>query len=155
MAVTKPNFEATAAEHLRRQGYEYYYPRHLLRRPNKVPVIRPLFPRYIFILIDQVWYSITGTRGISTVLMGDTAPETLPAVVIENLKKRESKDGLVSLPIPPKFAVGQHVRVKTGPLEGQLLVYEGMSTQERVRVLFQAMGRACTVELPEKALIAA
>src|SRR4051812_24282645 len=112
--MTKPNFEASAAAHLRRQGYEYYYPRHLLRRPNQPPVIRPLFPRYIFILIDQVWYSVTGTRGISKVLMGDTCPETLPAGVIEALKSRESKDGLVSLPIPPKFSPGQSLRVKHG-----------------------------------------
>lgn len=153
--MTKPNFEATAAEHLRRQGYEHYYPRHLLRLPNKKPVIRPLFPRYIFILIEQAWYSISGTRGISTILMGDTAPETLPAIVIETLKRRESKDGLVTLPVPPKFTAGQAVKVKHGPLEGHLLVYEGMSTQDRVNVLFQAMGRACVVELPEKSLIAA
>lgn len=153
--MTKPNFEATAAEHLRRQGYQYYYPRHLLRLPNKKPVIRPLFARYIFVLIDTAWYGITGTRGISRVLMGPSAPEILPTVFIEALKKRESKDGLVSLPIPPKFSPGQQLRARNGPLEGQLLIYEGMSTHDRVRVLFSAMGRQCSVELAEKALVAA
>lgn len=152
--MTKPNFEATAAEHLRRQGYEYYYPRHLVKRPNQVPVIRPLFPRYIFILIDQIWYSITGTRGISKVLMGDVTPQILPAAAVEGLRRREVK-GLVTLAQPPKFIAGARLRAKSGPLAGQLLIYEGMSAHDCCRVLFQAMGRDCRVELPEKLLIAA
>ncbi len=153
--MTKPNYEAVAAAHLQRQGYESYYPQFLMKRPNQTTVVRPLFPRYMFILIDKEWYSISGTRGISRVLMGDTSPQELPAGVVQELRKREDRHGLVSLTIPPKFTRGARLRTRSGPLEGQLLIYEGMAARDRVKVLAQLLGRQCLVELPEKSLVAA
>ena len=48
--------EATAQEHLRRQGYEVYLPRHLKRRRHARRtdfVLAPLFPRYLFVAFDR------------------------------------------------------------------------------------------------------
>lgn len=152
--MCRPNHEAIAGINLARQGYEYYCPRYATKQVNKPTVIKPLFPRYIFILIDQFWSSILGTRGISRVLLADNGPATLPATAIEELKSREVH-GLVTLTTPPKFHPGDHVKTLTGPLTGHLLIYEGQSVHDRVRVLAELLGRKVVIELPEKSLIAA
>lgn len=152
--MTRPNHEAIAGINLARQGYEYYCPRFATKQANKPTVIRPLFPRYIFILIDQFWSSILGTRGISRILLGDNGPATLPTTVITELKARE-QNGLVTLTTPPKFRPGDQVKAVSGPLTGHLLIYEGQSVHDRVRVLAELLGRKVVIELPEKSLIAA
>lgn len=152
--MTRPQQEGLASEHLLRQGFLPYCPRYCERKPNKKPVIRPLFPRYLFISIDLLWHSILGTRGISHILMGCDGPQRVPDRVISGLQSRE-ENGLVSLTPKARFAPGSKVKVTDGPLAGYLLVYEGMSTHERVKCLIDLLGRAVTIELEDKLLVAA
>lgn len=152
--MTRPQQEAIAAVNLSRQGYVNYCPKFATKQANKPTIIRPLFPRYIFIFIDQFWSSILGTRGISRILLGDNGPATLPESVITDLKARE-EHGLVTLTAPPKFRPGDPVKTDTGPLQGHLLVYEGMSSHDRVRVLADLLGRKVIIELDEQSLTAA
>lgn len=157
--MTKPNHEAIAAENLRRQRYEFYCPRILEQRGAKA-VIRPLFPRYIFILIDQIWYSLRSTRGISYVIPGTSGPATIPAFEIDKLKRNEDSNGLVCLkppPAAPEFNKGDKLKTSDGThhLAGQLLIYEGMAAHERVKVLASLLGRQLIVEMPRAALTAA
>lgn len=155
VAMTKPNQEAIAVENLQRQGYEPYCPRYQQKRPNKPALTRPLFPRYIFVNIENFWYSIKGTRGVSYVLAGEGGPQKVPDQLIDNLKSREDKLGLISLEPKARFNEGAKVRVGDGPLLGHQLIYEGMTAHERCTVLVALLGRAVRVELPEKTLIAA
>lgn len=155
VGVTKPNSEAIAEENLKRQGFEYFCPRFEERRPNKAPRIRPLFSRYIFIRIEQLWYSIMGTRGISSVLLGDNGPGSVPDSLIEDLYRRMGKQGLVTLEPVPKFAQGTVVKTSSGPFTGHLLIYDNMTGRDRVRVLMEALGRKVSIELPESSLVAA
>lgn len=153
--MTKPNCEALASTNLARQGYEHYCPRFRVERPQKSALIRPLFPRYMFILIERTWYSIRGTRGISTVLMNEGGPQYLPDTIIESLRRREGSDGLVNLTPPPRFLPGDAVKTPEGPLAGHLMIYEGMSAKDRVNVLIEMLGRKTRVEVPESELVAA
>lgn len=153
VAMTKPNHEAIAVVNLNRQGFVNYVPRYSTKQA-KVNVIRPLFPRYIFIWIDQLWSSILGTRGISRVLLGDNGPATIADSVIKELRSREYH-GLVQLTAPPKFTPGEEVKAQEGPFTGHLMIYEGQSHNDRVKVLINLLGRAVRIEIPEKNLIAA
>lgn len=156
VVVTKPNQEHVACLNLKRQGYLYYWPRFRAKRPNKPDSIRSLFPRYLFVNIDKTWYSILSTRGVSKVLiLSEGGPAVLPEREIMKLKEREGKDGLISLaPPPPKFVIGDKCKVESGPLVGQILIYEGMSSKERCRVLATMLGGKIPVELDERTLIA-
>lgn len=155
VAHTKPCQELIAELNLKRQGYEYYCPKILDKRPKKSAIIRPLFPRYIFIAIDQVWHSITGTRGIYRVLLGDgSRPQAINSKIIENLKARE-ENGFVQLTEKPRFIEGDKVKLDDGPMAGHILVYQGMTAKERVKVLADFLGRKVCVEVDPKLLIAA
>ena len=154
-AVSRPNHEAIAAVNLQRQGFDFYYPRFKSqKRPSDSPVIRPLFPRYIFVHIEDQWRSITGTRGISYVLLGEEGPLTVSDAIIKGLKGREV-GGLYQLVAPPRFKTGDTVKAIEGPLLGFPLIYEGMDSHERVRVLVEMFGQKSKVTIEEKLLVAA
>lgn len=155
VAMTKPNCEQIAAINLTRQAYDNYYPRFLESKPNKDPVIKPLFPRYIFVYIREQFYSIKGTRGISYVLWGEAGPQTLPDFEIERLRAYEDKDGLVRLASKEKFAPGQAVKATEGPFVGHAMIYDGMSAHERVNVLIGMLGRSVRTEIDERVLVPA
>jgi transcription antitermination factor NusG len=156
VVLTKPNQERIACENLARQNFEYYWPRFLEKRPTKTALIRSLFPRYLFVSIDKIWYPLTGTRGIAKVLLGTDGPLTLPSTELEKLRRREGADGLIQLSPPPsKFDLGDKVKALDGPLAGHILIYDGMTARERCRVLATLLGGTVKVELDEKLLVAA
>jgi transcriptional antiterminator RfaH len=155
VVVTKPNHEAIAASNLQRQGFSFYYPRFKSQKPGKPAVIRPLFPRYIFVMVEQLWRSLNGTRGVSYVLMGEGGPQIIPDRIIDTIKAREDEKGLFQLVAPPKFVTGAKVKASEGPLEGLELIYEGMVSEDRVKVLANLLGRSVVVTLEEKLLSAA
>lgn len=155
VAMTKPNQEAIAAVNLTRQGFEPYYPRFKLTRSDKSSTILCLFPRYMFVKIDSAWRTILSTRGIATVLRADEAPEPINERVILDLKSREGSDGLVMLKPPPKFLKGAKVKSNAGPLGGHLMVYQGMTSNERCMVLAELLGREVSIQMDVKSLIAA
>jgi transcriptional antiterminator RfaH len=155
VVVTKPNHEGIAALNLQRQGFTYYYPRFLHKKPNVTPTIRPLFPRYIFVHIEQLWRSLSGTRGVSYLLMGEGGPQTVSDTIVDAIKSREDKNGLYQLTAPPRFQPGEHVKTEAGPFQGLPLIYEGMVGHERVSVLTEILGRMVRTTIEEKALRAA
>lgn len=156
VAMTKPNHEGIAATHLKRQGYAPYCPKFLHRPPNKPPVVKVLFPRYIFIGVEAFWNSINGTRGISYLLEGSNdCPQFIPTAEIEKLRKRENEQGLVQLAPQPKFEIGSSVKASSGPLMGTPMVYDGMLAHDRVRVLFEMLGQTVSGTIDERLLVAA
>lgn len=155
VAMTKPNQEAIAAINLQRQGFEYYYPRYLHKKPDSSKIVRPLFPRYMFVLIGQMWRSLSGTRGISYLLMGEGGPQLVQDKIIEAIKGREDTTGLFQFATPPKFTPGTKVKAEEGPFTGVPLIYEGMAAHERCLVLAEILGRQVKITIEEKLLVAA
>lgn len=109
----------------------------------------------MFVLINQAWYSVKGTRGINTVLLGDDGPCYLNDSIIADLKGRENKAGLVQLTPKPKFLTGTAVKTNTGPFAGHPMLYDSMVSRDRVKVLIELLGRKVSVEVNEKQLLAA
>jgi len=159
VVMTKPNCENIAVANLAQQGFTCYSPRFKEIRPDKVTLIKPLFPRYIFTLIDKFWYCIQGTRGVSYLLMGIDAPLQVPALVIDSIRSREDGEGFIMLhpkaTITERFNKGDKVRAVEGPFADKLLIYEDMPNKDRVRVLASILGRQVLTTIPEKSLVAA
>ena len=155
VAMTKPGSEHIAKANLERQGYVTYLPRYRYAKPGQKTRVLSLFPRYIFVWVDQFWVSITGTVGVSRLLMADGKPATILTEIIENLKAKEDKRGFISLTEKPKFEAGDKVKVADGVLSGYPMVVESMTGSERVKVLIEMLGRKVSVTLPEKTVVAA
>jgi transcriptional antiterminator RfaH len=147
---THINCEAKAATNLERQGFEVYLPRYLSRRSHarKVDmVVRPLFPRYLFVAIDlaaQRWRSVRSTIGVSHLVSRGDTPASVVDDVIGALKGREDDSGYIRLDRRVGFSPGDKVRVRVGALVDSLATVE-INDRERVAILLDFLGRKVRV----------
>ena len=158
---THVHSEAKAAAHLLRQGYDIYLPRYLKRRRHarrveNVPA--PLFPRYLFVGLDQAtarWRSIQSTQGVSHLICNSNEPALLPDSVITELRKREDDNGYIRLNPQPLYARGDKVRVVDGVFGESFGLFEGMADRDRVAILLDLLGRKVRVVLDRESVAAA
>lgn len=159
---TKAGRERWAAENIARQQVQLYMPqvadaaRFGFRQQHSLARVKPLFPRYLFVLITDRWRFLLGTFGVSGVLMGTHGPLSMPEREILRIKSFEDGDGLVVLPEKvasgARFSKDQSVRVKSGPYSGYYGIHQNSTTQERHRVLLDVLGRKVPVLFPEEQL---
>jgi transcriptional antiterminator RfaH len=158
---TQAHAETKASWHLARQGFETYLPRYLKKRRHarRVEMVHaPLFPRYLFVLIDiatQRWLSIRSTIGVSRLVCAGDLPAPVPSHVIETLKQHEDHKGLIVLPPQPRFTAGDKIRILDGAFTDCIGLFEGMRNFQRVSVLLDLLGRKVRVLLVGDAIAAA
>jgi transcriptional antiterminator RfaH len=158
---TQVHAEAKAASHLVRQGYSIYLPRYLKRRRHArriETVAAPLFPRYLFVMIDRMaqrWRSIQSTIGVTHLVCNGEEPATVPDAVITGLQGREDERGFIELDTRPRFVRGDKIQVVDGVFDACLGVFEGMTDHERVAILLDLLGRKVKVVLGADCVAAA
>jgi transcription elongation factor/antiterminator RfaH len=154
VARTLPQRELQAARQLNNQGFRTFVPRYWKNRRHarKVETISaPLFPRYIFVVVDLTrdrWRSVNGTLGVDRLLMYGGDPQPVPDGVVENLVAAGDAQGNISFGFNLKE--GQAIKVMAGPfaeLVGQL---ERLDEGGRVRVLLEILGGKVRVALPQE-----
>ncbi len=107
-------------------------------------VERKIFPGYVIvkmILTDDSWYVIRNIRGVT----GFVGPGSKPIP----LSEKEVQDlGVETIHVEVNYAVGDSVRVVSGPLEGFVGVVETIDTDKNiVTVTVSMFGRDTIVEL--------
>ena len=111
--------ENRAQFNLHRLGFRSFLPRlrRTVRHARKLrDTLNPLFPGYIFIVIDlskQRWRSINGTFGVASLIMGAEQPTPVPPGVVEALVASCESRGVVRL--DDGLEIGQKVRILSGP----------------------------------------
>jgi transcription elongation factor/antiterminator RfaH len=157
VARTLPQRELRAAQQLANQGFRSFVPRYLKNRRHarKVETVSvPLFPRYIFTVLDRGrdrWRSINGTFGVDRLLTHGGEPQPVPHGVVESLIDAADTEGNIQFDFHLKE--GQTVRVTAGPFADFVGELECLDDNGRVRVLLEIMGGKTRVALPQ-ALVA-
>ena len=131
-------------------GMEVFLPRTQRAKKNIVQPIKPLFPGYFFARFDPVVHirNVHYARGVAYIVTRKGVPVHVhPQVMIE--LRLLSPDGIVEIPDQP-HKIGDNIKVISGLFKGD----EGVVTQliparERVRVLFEILGRPTEVEIDE------
>ena len=75
-------------------------------------------------------------------------PAAVPEGVVDELRARETGDGLVPLASLVVLERGERLRIVDGPLNDRVGVYEKMTGDERVVLLLQLLGREVRVAVP-------
>lgn len=137
-----------ADENVRNQGAEFYCP-HARIQLNTPGLYKktPLFPGYAFVRHPEGrWGFLTGTRGISGILMGtEEEPALLPDHEVAKIREREGPDGLVWF-AHRQYSSGEQVSVEVGDTEFSAMV-ESMSGEDRVWVLMRILGQWSRAEV--------
>jgi len=159
---TKPFGEASAQSNLQRQGYEVYFPRVIQavrRRHRWREEIGPLFPRYLFLNLDEGRQSLKpahSTTGVVTIVRFGSNYAIIPDSIIAQLQMRaDSVSGLHRLAGHSSLAPGTLVKVVAGPFEGLGGVFECEKGNDRALVLLKLLGHEARVQVPVHAVVPA
>ncbi len=149
---TRVGCERQAARQLTNQDFAVFVPRCWKNRRHArriETVSRPLFPRYIFTIVDRTrdrWRSINGTIGVDRLVMCGREPQPVPPGLVETLIFAADAEGNVNFNFD--LREGQSVKVTAGPFANLIGSLEKLDERGRVRVLLELMGATVSVALP-------
>ena len=160
VAHTHAKAERQALGHLERQEFTAYLPQYLKRRRHArraewVPA--PLFPRYLFVNMDierDRWRAVRSTVGVRHVISNGDRPIPVADQIVEEIRAREDETGMVAVNPERLFSPGEMVRVTSGALADQVGLFDCISDDERVFILFELLGRQVRVRVPMESVAA-
>src|SRR4029077_2506147 len=123
LVYCKPRQEQVAKVNLERQSFSAYLPlahQFRRRRGQRIAVIEPLFPRYLFIHLSTQtdnWAPIRSTLGVSSLVRFGAQAAVVPNDLIRLLQSRDDPEGVHELPAPD-YQSGDRVRVAEGVMQG-------------------------------------
>src|SRR6478736_1402816 len=153
---TQPNSERRAQMHLGAQGFTTHSPtiQKTIRHARQLRTVRaPLFPRYMFLILDlgrDRWLSVRSTIGVSSLFTCEDRPVPVPEGVVEALIRRTDEANLTLF--NSGLVPGQSVRILSGPFVDAVGTLERLDERGRVQVLLDMMGSAVRVALHHRAL---
>jgi len=151
---THAHSEGKAKNHLEREGFAVYLPRHRKRRRHarRTEIVKcALFPRYLFVKMDietARWRAINSTVGVSNLVSFGGKPASVPTLLIEEIQSMEDEDDVVVLANWNPFRKGQSIRILSGAFSNQTGLFECIDDNQRVIVLLDLLGRSMRVPLP-------
>jgi transcription elongation factor/antiterminator RfaH len=155
LAHTQPKSEWKAELHLGAQGFRTYLPQiqKTIRHARQLRTVRaPLFPRYLFVILDlerDRWLSVRSTVGVSHLFTQEGRPVPVPNGIVASLIAQS--DGNVTR-LDHKLVKGQNVRILSGPFAEFIGTLERLDEAGRVKVLLDMMGTSVPVFLHRSAL---
>ena len=157
---TKPGSEVLAQSNLKRQGYGVYLPRLLQavrQRGRWRDRIVPLFPRYLFLSLEegmQPLAPVRSTVGVAQVVCFGTKYAIVPDQVVRNLQLRaDSLSGLHRMESGSSFEPGMPVKMVDGPFDSLEGVFQRTAGTERVLVLLNLLGQNTSVHVPVDSVV--
>ncbi|MGH8579304.1 MAG: transcription/translation regulatory transformer protein RfaH [Gammaproteobacteria bacterium] len=152
LVYSKPRQERIAQDNLRRQGYETYLPLIRQRRRQRGEfrlLVEPMFPRYLFIQLDDVvdnWNPIRSTIGVARLVRFGDIPAKVPAILIEALQGHEDENGVQRI-TEKELRKGEPVLIVDGAMAGYQAIFDAKSGSERVVLLLEIAGRSVPISL--------
>ena len=157
---TLPKKDLQARMHLRVQGFRTFVPQYLrtIRHARKLRTERaPLFPSYLFVILDlgrDRWLSVRSTIGVSYLVGSrENHPIAVPHGVVEALIQQTDAFNLMTF--SDKLEKGQKVRVASGPFADLVGTLDSLNDAGRVRLLLNMMGSEIVITLPRSGILPA
>lgn len=153
----KPNQDPRAEEHLGNQGFEVFRPRARVRRRYRgqlKDVVESLFPRYLFVSLDDGvdnWMGIRSTRGVKQLVSFNGRPARVPVEIIDQLQQEMGEQDSLDL-TANRYQPNQKVRIVEGPFSGYEALFSSTRGEDRVIVLLNIMHQTQQLVFPEQAI---
>ena len=157
---TQPKREHLAATALRRQfGVECFSPRLRFRKMTRrgpVWFVEAMFPGYLFakFVYAAQHRAVENSHGIRGIVHFGDLLATLPEHIVASLQSKVGAEEIVTLDCSIK--VGQSVQITDGPFQGlEVVVTHLLPAKDRIRVLFDFLGRSMEMEISMAKVLAA
>jgi transcriptional antiterminator RfaH len=145
LIMTKPKQDEAAESNLKRQGFEVYRPQCCqvkTRRGKKITQLESLFPRYLFIKLDdqlQNWAPIRSTKGVLQLVKFGAQAAKVDENLINQLKQQEQVALHEASDRP--YKKGDKLRVESGAFYGLDAIFESYDSDQRIIVLMNILGQ--------------
>ena len=156
----QPKREHLAATALRRQfEIECFSPRLRIRKmTQRGPVwfVEAMFPGYLFakFTYSQQHRAIESSHGVRGIVHFGDHLATLPENIVVGLQSRVGPEEIVT--VDSSIKVGQLVQITEGPFQGlEVVVSNLLPAKDRIRVLFEFLGRSIEMEISKLKVLAA
>jgi transcriptional antiterminator RfaH len=156
----QPKREHLAATALRRQfDVECFSPRLRFRKMTKrgpVWFVEAMFPGYLFakFVYSTQHRAVENSHGIRGIVHFGDRLATLPENIVAALQSKVGSEEIVTLDYSIK--VGQSVQIIDGPFQGlEVVVTHLLPAKDRIRVLFDFLGRSMELEVSMAKVLAA
>ncbi len=152
---TFPRHEKRVAEHLRLKSIESFLPLYRSRRRWKnglrAELELPLFPGYLFTRLSRCeWTSVLQAPSVVTLVGWRGQPQAIPEGEVDTV--RRSLEFLKAEP-HPFLAVGDRVRIVSGPLDGVQGLLVRRKQDFRVVLSVEVLARSMAVEVDMDAIV--
>ena len=154
LVYTKAKEEKRAKKNLENQGFEVFLPMiayEKISQPKSIS-LEPMFPRYLFIIINverDHWTHIKSTRGVSHLVVFGGKFAEVPNSVVAFLKTRVDDNDIVKQKVTrQEFQKGDKLVIKKGVLKGKEATFLSKTGKERVRILLKLMNELIIAEVP-------
>jgi len=155
LLMTKPREDERAESHLLNQDYELFRPmirQFKIQGGKQVAVTEPLFPRYLFIRLDDVlgnWSKIRSTRGVARMVRFTDMPAKVPDSLIEELRSQCIEDNIIDTTKdrPFVFEKGDEIEITEGSFRGLKAIIKAQVAEDRVLLLLNLLGKEQELEI--------
>ena len=155
LLMTKPREDERAESHLLNQDYELFRPmirQFKIQGGKQVAVTEPLFPRYLFIRLDDVlgnWSKIRSTRGVAKMVRFTDMPAKVPDSLIEELRSQCIEDNIIDTikDRPFVFEKGDEIEITEGSFRGLKAIIKAQVAEDRVLLLLNLLGKEQELEI--------
>jgi len=155
LLMTKPREDERAESHLLNQDYELFRPmirQFKIQGGKQVAVTEPLFPRYLFIRLDDVlgnWSKIRSTRGVAKMVRFTDMPAKVPDSLIQELRSQCIEDNIIDTTKyrPFVFEKGDEIEITDGSFRGLKAIIKAQVAEDRVLLLLNLLGKEQELEI--------
>jgi len=150
---THVNKESLSEINLIRQNFITYLPKYkkIIKHARKIStVVRPLFPRYLFVKLDLVkqrWHLINSTYGVNVLITMEEKPVKILDKIINEIKSYDNSDGIANILPYASMTLGEEVNIIDGLFSGRKAIFDGLTEDNRIKVLFNLLGKEVTLSM--------
>ncbi len=150
---THVNKESLSEINLIRQNFITYLPKYkkIIRHARKIStVVRPLFPKYLFVKVDlikQRWTVINSTYGVNFLISMEDKPVKISDKIINEIKSYDNSNGITDISPCSYMTIGDEVNILEGIFSGRKAIFDGLTDDNRVKVLFNLLGKEVTLSM--------
>lgn len=153
LVLCRPNQHHIAKRSLSRLDCEVFMPLQQVQRRwrgRTLKDVRPVFPGYVFVGMDPrrpIWHPVKTAYGVSRMIgFGEHGPAVVPDGIISGLMARCDGEGIMR-PLEDSFAVGDRIRIISGPFADFVTEIDKIDAERRLHVLLDILGRRTLVVL--------
>jgi len=154
LLYTKPHQEDRAKKNLENQQFITFLPKIATQDlKKKSTIIKPLFPRYLFVILDinsNKLQAVKFTKGVSHIVMFG---EKLSLITDRSIKILKSKldNEFIFYPktVTRDLKKGDCVHITRGKFSGLDAIFLTHKPKERIRVLLQFMKKSILADIPK------